>query len=147
MHSVASTSGVCTCGGTAISPGVICKLCDAEFTAVARYEDNGLLGLVATSNLSSEEAAAFHSLFPRQPTRGFIIGRAFLAGQPISVADVLADPDYDERTREVLQTLTKYRSFLGVPIIREERAIGQGRLSRGSFWRACRSGWRGDGSP
>jgi two-component system NtrC family sensor kinase len=100
------------------------KLCDAEFTAVARYQEDGLLTLVATNNLSLDEAAAFHSLFPRQPTRGFIMGRAFLECQPVNVEDVLADPNYDERTRQVLQSLTKYRSFLGVPIIREGRAIG-----------------------
>ncbi len=99
------------------------NLCDAEFTAVARYED-GLLKLVATNNLSPDEAAAFHSLFPRPPFRGFIMGRAFVECQPVNVADVLADPGYDQRTREVLQSLTKYRSFLAVPIIREGVAIG-----------------------
>ena len=100
------------------------KLCDAEFTAVARDEDDGLLRLVAVNNLSSDEAAAFHSLFPRPPTRGFLMGRAFLECRPISVEDVLSDPEYEERTREVLQSLTKYRSFFAVPIIRENKAIG-----------------------
>jgi PAS domain S-box-containing protein len=99
------------------------NLCDAEFTAVARHED-GLLKLVATNNLSPDEAAAFHSLFPRRPFRGFVMGRAFVERQPVNVADVLADPDYDQRTREVLQSLTKYRTFLAVPIIREGIAIG-----------------------
>jgi GAF domain-containing protein len=99
------------------------KLCDAEFTAVARHED-GLLKLVATNNLSPDEAAAFHSLFPRRPFRGFVMGRAFVERQPVNVADVLADPDYDQRTREVLQSPTKYRTFLAVPIIREGIAIG-----------------------
>ena len=65
-------------------------MCDAEFTAVARYED-GLLKLVATNNLSPDEAAAFHSLFPRPPFRGFIMGRAFVECQPVNVADVVAD--------------------------------------------------------
>ncbi len=122
--------GVISSSGTDVKPvfdAIVehtIKLCDAEFTAVARYEDDGLLGLVATNNLSSEEAAAFHSLFPREPTRGFVMGRAFLSEEPVNVADVLADPDYDERTRIVLQSLTKYRSFLAVPIIREGRAIG-----------------------
>jgi PAS domain S-box-containing protein len=99
------------------------KLCEAEFTAVARFDD-GLLRLVATSNLSSEETAAFHSLFPRPPNRGFVMGRAFVESRPVNVEDVLSDPEYDHRTREILQSLTRYRSFLGVPIMREGKVIG-----------------------
>jgi two-component system NtrC family sensor kinase len=39
------------------------QLCEAHFSGVARYED-GLLHLVAVSNLSSSEAQAFHSCSP-----------------------------------------------------------------------------------
>src|SRR5260370_26823008 len=56
--------------------------------------------------------------------RGIIMGRAFLECQPGSIEDVLSDPAYDEQTLEVLQSLTQYRSFLAVPIIRESKAIG-----------------------
>ena len=99
------------------------KLCEAEFSAVARFED-GLLRLVAVTNLLPDEAKAFHSLFPRQPNRGFVMGRAFVEGRTVHVEDVLADPDYDPRTREVLQSLTGYRTFLGVPILRDGQPIG-----------------------
>ena len=99
------------------------KLCEAEFSAVARFED-GLLRLVAVSNLLPDEARAFHSLFPRSPTRGFVMGRAFVEGRTVHVEDVLADPDYDPRTREVLQSLTGYRTFLGVPVLRDGKPIG-----------------------
>ncbi len=99
------------------------KLCDAEFSAVARIED-GLLRLVAVTNLSDGEAAAFHSLFPREPHRGFVMGRAFVDAQPVHVEDVLADPDYEARTREILQSQTGYRTFLGIPILRDGRPIG-----------------------
>src|SRR5262245_30775370 len=44
------------------------KLCEAHFSAVARF-DGELLYLMALNNLSAEEAAAFHSLFPRPPNR------------------------------------------------------------------------------
>jgi PAS domain S-box-containing protein len=94
-----------------------------EFSAVTRF-DNGLLRLVAVSNLLPDETRAFHSLFPRPPTRGFVMGRAFLEGRTVHVGDVLADADYDPRTREVLQSLTGYRTFLGVPILRDGQAIG-----------------------
>jgi GAF domain-containing protein len=53
-----------------------------------------------------------------------MMGRALLECQPVSVADVLSDPEYDERTREVLQSLTRYRSSFAVPIIRDGKAIG-----------------------
>ena len=99
------------------------KLCEAEFSAVARFE-NSLLHLVAVSNLLPDEARAFHSLFPRPPTRGFVMGRAFVEGRTVHIEDVLADPDYDPRTREVLQSLTGYRSFFGVPILRDGKPIG-----------------------
>ena len=99
------------------------KLCEAEFSAVARFEE-GLLRLVAVSNLLPDEARAFHSLFPRAPTRGFVMGRAFVEGRTVHVEDVLADPDYDPRTREILQSLTGYRTFLGVPVLRDGRPIG-----------------------
>ena len=57
-------------------------LCEAEFSAVARLED-GLLHLVAVHSMSPEETAAFHSLFPRPPTRNFVMGRAFVDAQPV----------------------------------------------------------------
>ena len=97
------------------------KLCEAEFSAVARFEE-GLLRLVAVSNLLPDEARAFHSLFPRAPTRGFVMGRAFVEGRTVHVEDVLADPDYDRRTREILQSLTGYRTFLAYPLLREGEA-------------------------
>ena len=98
-------------------------LCEAEFSAVARLED-GLLHLVAVHSMSPDETAAFHGLFPRAPTRNFTMGRAFVDARPVHFADVLTEFDYDTRTIEVLQSVAKYRSFLGVPIFREGRPIG-----------------------
>ena len=98
-------------------------LCEAEFSAVARLED-GLLHLVAVHSMSPEETAAFHSLFPRPPARNFAMGRAFVDARPVHFADVLTEFDYDTRTIEMLQSVAKYRSFLGVPIFWEGRPIG-----------------------
>jgi PAS domain S-box-containing protein len=99
------------------------RVCEAEFSAVARFE-NGLFQLVAIHSMSPEETAAFHSLFPRPPARNFVIGRTFLDGRPVHFEDVLTEPDYDARSREVLQSVARYRSLLGVPILREGRPIG-----------------------
>jgi PAS domain S-box-containing protein len=98
-------------------------LCEAEFSAVARLEDE-LLHLVTLNNMSSEEAAAFDSLFPRRPGRHFAMGRAFVDAQPAHLEDVLADPDYDPHTVEVLQSVARYRSFLAVPIFRDGIPVG-----------------------
>jgi len=99
------------------------RLCEAEFSAVTRFE-NGLLHLVAMNNLSPVEKETFHSLFPRPPERNFAMGRAFLDGISVHFEDVLADPSYDAHTREVLQRVLGYRSFLAVPIIRGGQPIG-----------------------
>jgi two-component system, NtrC family, sensor kinase len=99
------------------------RLCEAEFSAVVRFED-GLLHLVGTSNVSSAEIEAYHSLFPRPPSRDFIMGRAFLDGRPVHVEDVLLDPDYDPRRLEVLQRAATFRTYLGIPIVRSGIPIG-----------------------
>jgi two-component system, NtrC family, sensor kinase len=111
------------------------RLCDAAFSAVARF-DGGLLHLVALNNMSPDETAAYHSLFPRAPGRHFAIGRAFVDGRPIHIEDVSADPDYDPRTLEVLQRAAPYRTYLGIPLLRDGvpiGAIGCGRREVMSF--------------
>jgi PAS domain S-box-containing protein len=99
------------------------RVCEAEFSAVARF-DGELLHLVAVHSLSTDETAAFHSLFPRPPARNFIMGRAFVDAQPVHFDDVLTWLDYDTRTVEVLQSVARYRSFVAVPIFRESTPIG-----------------------
>ncbi len=118
-----------SCSPTNIKPvfeaivGRAARLCEAEFSAVARLDD-GLLHLVAVHSLSPKETAAFHSLFPRPLAQNFAMGRACIDGRPIHFDDVLSEIDYDARTRDVLQSVAQYRSFLGVPILREGKPIG-----------------------
>jgi GAF domain-containing protein len=52
------------------------------------------------------------------------MGRAFVDAQPVHFKDVLTELDYDTRTRDALQSVLKYRSFLGVPILRDGTPIG-----------------------
>jgi two-component system, NtrC family, sensor kinase len=74
--------------------------------------------------MSPQETAAFQSLFPRPPSRYFVMGRAFLDAKAVHFEDVLTELDYDARTLDVLQSVAKYRSFLGVPIFRQGSPIG-----------------------
>src|SRR5215831_4063655 len=99
------------------------KVCEAEFSAVARLDD-GLLYLAALHSMSPKESAAFYSLFPRTPARNFVMGRALIDARPVHFDDVLTWLDYDARTLEVLQSVARYRSFVAVPIFCEGRAIG-----------------------
>jgi GAF domain-containing protein len=52
------------------------------------------------------------------------MGRAFVDGEPVHVKDIEADPDYDPRTLAVLQAAAPYRTYLGVPIVRDGVPIG-----------------------
>ena len=99
------------------------RLCDAEFSAVTRFE-GGLLHLVAMSNMSPEETEAYRSIFPRAPGRHFAIGRAFVDARPAHIRDVSKDPDYDPQTLRVLQRAAPYRTYLGIPILRDGVPIG-----------------------
>jgi GAF domain-containing protein/CheY-like chemotaxis protein/anti-sigma regulatory factor (Ser/Thr protein kinase) len=95
--------------------GYAARLCDADFSAVARL-DGELLHLVAMAHTSLRETEAYRSLFPRPPRRDFVIGRAFIDRQPVHVKDV--------RTDEVLQRASPYRTCLGIPILQNGVAIG-----------------------
>ncbi|MGE5271566.1 MAG: GAF domain-containing protein, partial [Thiohalocapsa sp.] len=99
------------------------RLCEAEFSAVARF-NSGQLNLVAINNMSAAEMAAFHNLFPRPPARNFVMGRAFVDAVPVQIDDVLSEVDYDPKTLAVLQPAAQYRSCLGVPIMRDAEPIG-----------------------
>ena len=48
----------------------------------------------------------------------------------MQVEDVNADPDYDPRTLAILQRAAVYRSYLGIPIIRDGAPIGAIGLGR-----------------
>src|SRR5262249_11797433 len=96
------------------------KVCEAEFGAVARFDDE-LLHLVAVHSVSPEEEAAFHRLFPRPPTRDFAMGRAFADAQPAHFDGSLTWRDYDHQAREGLPAS---RSFLAVPILRDDMPVG-----------------------
>src|SRR5438132_6572977 len=99
------------------------RLCDATFSAVARF-DGELLHLAAVANMLPEETAAYQRLFPRAPGRHFIVGRAFVEGRPIHVEDVRTDPDYDPRTLDIVERSAPYRTYLETPVIRDGVPIG-----------------------
>ena len=72
----------------------------------------------------AEETAAYQSLFPRPPLRGFIIGRAFIDGQPVHVEDVETDQTITPGRWRSWKRGAPYRTYLGIPIIRDGVPIG-----------------------
>ena len=96
------------------------RLCDGEVSIIYRPDGDGYRA-VATYGPSTPE---FRVLLARQripPGRGSLTGRVALERRTIQIVDVLADPEY---TLTENQRLGKYRSSLGVPMLRGEELLG-----------------------
>ena len=61
------------------------------------------------------------------PGRGSVVGRAVLECRPVQIADVLADPDYEETES---QKLAQFRTTFAAPLLREGVPIGAIALQR-----------------
>ena len=68
------------------------RLCEADMVAITRPRD-GAMQFAASFGLSQEfEEIAKRT--PFVPGRGTVTGRVLLAGKPVQIADVEADPEY-----------------------------------------------------
>ena len=75
----------------------------------------------------SRDAEQYAIDHPIHPGRGTVIGRAALEGKTIHIPDVLADPEY---TATGYIKAFRYRTNLGVPLVREGMTIGVLALTR-----------------
>jgi len=100
------------------------KLCQSEHVFIFRLE-GGRYHLAASKDVSPEQIR-WLTENPITPDRGAITGRTALERRPVQVADVLADPEY------VLDRAGHkgFRTVLGVPLLRDDVAIGVIALSR-----------------
>ena len=94
-------------------------MCDAEFAIIFKLQD-GKYHVAATNN-ADEAFVKYASEHPIPPGRGSLIGRVALEGKTIHLPDCLADPEY---TYVQYQAAGKYRTDLGVPLLREGIPIG-----------------------
>jgi signal transduction histidine kinase len=101
------------------------RLCDADQGTITRQKD-GAFYRAESYGFSSEFRELVKDV-PVGPERGNITGRTLLEGKIIHVPDVLADPDY---TYAEAQKLGRFRTILGVPMLREGVAIGVLALTR-----------------
>jgi signal transduction histidine kinase len=96
------------------------RLCSAEFAVIFRLQPDGMYHSAASNN--AEDAFLRHAAqHPIPAGRGSLIGRTALEKKTIHLPDCLADPEY---TYLDYQSVGKYRSMLGVPLLREGVPIG-----------------------
>ena len=95
------------------------KLCDAEKATITRQRD-GVLFRGEFYGFSDEFMEYVRNV-PVVPDRGSATARALLEGVAVHIPDVQADPDY---TFNEAQRLGDFRTIIGVPMLREGKAIG-----------------------
>jgi GAF domain-containing protein len=101
------------------------ELCGADHGNIAR-RDGDVYRVVAFTNF----APAFERLVRERmyvPERASVIGRTLLEGRTVQILDVLADPEY---ALADIQHAGRYRTLLGVPMLREASPIGSIVLGR-----------------
>jgi GAF domain-containing protein len=104
------------------------RLCDGLYSGVYQV-DGDLLRLVAHNQTGTEAEVMLRGGYPRPLSREGLIGRAILERRVINVSDIESDPDVSEWSRS-RSRLLGFRSFLGVPMLREGRPIGAIRVNR-----------------
>jgi GAF domain-containing protein len=95
------------------------RLCDADMAAITREKGKGHYW--ATSYGFSDDVREVLNGIVVEPGRSSTLGRVLLERKPVQVPDVLVDPDY--RFHD-LQRKLRFRTVLGVPLLREGRPIG-----------------------
>ena len=101
------------------------RLCDADQATIMRQKD-GVFYRAEAYGFPPEFIDMVRDV-PVKPERGSMNGRTLLEGKVVHVPDVLADPDY---TFVEAQRLGRYRTLLGVPMLREGKPIGVLTLTR-----------------
>jgi GAF domain-containing protein len=95
------------------------RLCEADSATIHRPKGDAY-AFVASYGYS-HEYAQFLRNHPIIPGRGSVLGRTVLDGKTVHVADVQADPQYALVEQ---RTVGKYRTVLGVPLMREGISVG-----------------------
>src|SRR5262249_41318633 len=102
------------------------RLCEADKAQILRPRDSQRF-YAAASHGHTREYNEYLSTLTFAPGREGVVGRVLLEGEPVQIADVLADPDY--RLLET-QRLGGFRTHLRVPLLPESNPIWKLNLSR-----------------
>src|SRR3954454_14831677 len=95
------------------------QLCKADFAFVYKL-DAGAFQVAATNNAESDWVQYVRSS-PVTPGRDTVVARVLLEKRTVHVEDVVVDREYTDHER---QRLGKYRTVLGVPLLRDDVVIG-----------------------
>jgi signal transduction histidine kinase len=95
------------------------ELCRADNGNIARRDGDVYRVVAFTSFTSDFERLVRERVYA--PERGSVIGRTLLERRAIQILDVLADPEY---TLTEIQQAGRYRTLLGVPLLRDGLPIG-----------------------
>src|SRR3954454_2748363 len=95
------------------------RLCEADFAVVQMLND-GVYLIVANSNAEADYVEYVRE-HPLSPGRGSVIGRTALERRTVHLPDCLTDPEY---TAQGFQKAGGFRTLLGVPLLRDDSAIG-----------------------
>ena len=95
-------------------------LCEADMAAITRDVGTGFRH-VTNYGFPPDWVEYNRAVAPMQPGRGSVVGRALEEARIVQVADVLADPEY---TYQAPALKAGYRTFVGVPMLREGKPIG-----------------------
>jgi GAF domain-containing protein len=96
------------------------RLCEGQFCFVYRF-DGLLLHFVAHHSLTPEVLEMNRRAYPAPPSRRSAAARAILERRFVQIPDINADPDY---VLGAQATVGRYRSVVGVPILRDGLPIG-----------------------
>jgi GAF domain-containing protein len=103
------------------------RLCEADTVVIGR--PNGKTFYFEASYGFWREFAEFVARHPAGIDKGTVSGRVLLERKIVHVPDVLADPEYSYFE---YQTMGRFRTMLGVPLLREGLPIGVIALGRNS---------------
>ena len=101
------------------------RLCEAESGTIMQRD--GDVYRLASNYGYPPEGERYVLEHPLRPEPGSVTGRVALEGRPIHVSDVLADPEYQATGH---QQAMRYRTILGVPLLREGTTLGVLALGR-----------------
>jgi signal transduction histidine kinase/DNA-binding response OmpR family regulator len=105
------------------------QLCEADMADI--HCQAGLdYRKLATFGQSEDDKQFISARLPFIPARGMsVVGRTLLEGKPVHILDVLADPEFTREYRD-FALRTNRRTALGVPLLRDGKAIGAMFLAR-----------------
>src|SRR5262245_49507146 len=101
------------------------RLCGATQGHLWRFD--GEVFRIAASYGHSAEVRDYWQRHPIRPGRGSVTGRTALERRTVHIPDILADPEYQLPEG---QTVSGYRTLLGVPMLREGVLVGVFGLQR-----------------